>query len=167
MMDTFAEQLVKKTPSSSDQMKKLALLIGGSLIVAALIILSFVTVFAFIFAAIAGYVFFLLITGLDVEYEYTVTNGTLDIDKIIAKRKRVNLISAEVKNFTSFDCYLSVDETFGGTEVIAMGGEGEPFYADFNSEAYGETRIVFSPNERILECIKPYLQRNLKKSYLD
>ena len=86
-MDTFAEQLVTKTQNSSDSIKKIIVLAGGGVIVALLLYLTFIFPLTFILAAGAAYAIYLLFTGLNIEYEYTVTNGILDIDKIIAKRK--------------------------------------------------------------------------------
>lgn len=169
MTDTFAEQLVKKTQNSSDSMKKVLILAGGGIIIALLIYLSlFITPFALLLAAGAVYALYMLLVGLNIEYEYTVTNGTIDIDKIIAKRKRVSMISVDVKDFTAFDSYPAVDDEFSGTTILTTGidkvsgEEKEPYYADFSHESYGDVRLVFSPDEKILECIKPYLPRNLK-----
>ena len=36
------------------------------------------------------------------------------------------------------------------------------YYADFQHEDYGLTRLVFSPDERILDNIKRYLPSNLR-----
>lgn len=169
-MDTFAEQLVKKRSDSSDSIKKMLIIAGGTVIITLLLILSFFKTFlALFFAAAAGYASYFLLSGLNVEYEYTITNGTLDIDKIIAKRKRINMISADVKDFTSFDNYLSVDDVFDGTEIHAIGTdyssgiEEEPFYADLQNESYGKVRLVFSPNEKVLGCIRPYLPGNIRQ----
>lgn len=171
-MDTFAEQLVKKRSDSSDSMKKTLIIAGAGVIIALLLILSFfVTFLALFFAAAAGYAAYYLLSGLNIEYEYAVTNGTLDIDKIIAKRKRINMISVNVKDFTSFDYYLSVDDKFDGTEIHSMGVdhssgvEEEPFYADFQNESYGNVRLVFSPNEKVLGCIRPYLSGNIRNKF--
>lgn len=169
MTDTFAEQLVKKSQNSSDSMKKVLILAGGGVIVALLLYVSFfITPFALLLVAGAIYVLYMLVIGLNIEYEYTVTNGSLDIDKIIAKRKRVSMISVDVKDFTAFGNFEDYDDDFSGTTVLTTGidkvdeVEKPPYYADFNHESYGEVRLVFSPDEKVLECIKPYLPRNLK-----
>lgn len=162
-MDTFAEQLVSKAQNSTDTIKKIIVLAGGGVIVALLLYLTFIFPLTFILAAGAIYAIYLLLTGLNIEYEYTVTNGTLDIDKIIAKRKRINMISADVKDFTAFGNYSDSDDVFTGTTVIAAGGVEKSYYADFTDETNGSVRLVFSPNEKILDCIRPYLSRNLKK----
>lgn len=168
MTDTFAEQLVKKSQNSSDSMKKVLILASGGVIVALLLYVSFfITPFALLLVAGAIYVLYMLVIGLNVEYEYTVTNGSLDIDKIIAKRKRVSMISVDVKDFTAFGNYENFDDDFSGTTILTTGIdkvdeiEKPSYYADFNHESYGEVRLVFSPDEKVLECIKPYLSRNL------
>ncbi|MGN1481108.1 hypothetical protein [Porcipelethomonas sp.] len=162
-MDTYSEQLVKKCENSSDQMKKIGIIVGG---IAVILILLFVTIYimpiAIIAACGAAYGAYWLLTCQNVEYEYTVTNGSIDIDKIIARRKRVSMISVDVKDFTDFGDYRQANDNFRGTTVMAMGDEEEPYFADFHSEKYGETRLVFSPNEKVLNCIKPYLPRTLK-----
>lgn len=162
-MDTFAEQLVTKTQNSSDSIKKIIVLAGGGVIVALLLYLTFIFPLTFILAAGAAYAIYLLFTGLNIEYEYTVTNGILDIDKIIAKRKRVNMISADIKNFTAFREYSQAVEPFSGTTVSAVGGTEKSHYAELTDESNGSMRLIFSPNEKILDCIRPYLPRNLKK----
>ena len=156
-MDTFAEQLVTKTQNSSDSIKKIIVLAGGGVIVALLLYLTFIFPLTFILAAGAAYAIYLLFTGLNIEYEYTVTNGILDIDKIIAKRKRVNMISA------AFGEYSQAVEPFSGTTVSAVGGTEKSHYAELTDESNGSMRLIFSPNEKILDCIRPYLPRNLKK----
>lgn len=162
-MDMFAEQLVEKPQNSSDSLKKVLIIAGGGVIIAPLIILSTVIPFIFILIAGAAYLIYILFTGLNVEYEYTVTNGYLDIDKIIAKRKRVNIVSVEAKDFTAFGSAESIDDGgFNGTTIIAAGGEEERYYAEFSDESHGACRLVFSPDEKVLSCIRPYLPRNLK-----
>lgn len=162
-MDTYAEQLVIKQTNSSDQMKKFGIAAGGILLIT---VLLYITIFIMPIAILAvigvAYGAFRLLRGMNIEYEYTVTNGSLDIDKIIAKRKRVTLLSVDVKEFTDFGNYFSHNDNFEGITVLAVGGEEEPLFADFKNEQYGTARLIFSPNEKILQCIKPYLPRTIK-----
>lgn len=160
-MDTYSEQLVKKTQTSSDSMKKILIIIVGAIVVVGLLYVTFaVTAFALLAVAAAVYGIYWFITGTNVEYEYIVTNGSMDIDKIISKRKRVNLLSVEIKDFTDFGEYQ--DQSFDATVILAVGGEEKLMYADFKDQQYGVTRLVFAPNEKTVKCIKPYLQRNIK-----
>lgn len=168
-MDTYTEQLVAKQTDLSDLLKKIGIIAGG---IAVILALLFVTMFIMHAAIIAvcgataacgvAYGTYWLLKNQNVEYEYTVTNGSIDIDKIIARQKRVSLISVDVKDFTDFGNYSSANNNFSGTTVMAAGGDEAAYFADFNSEQYGETRLVFSPNEKVMNCIKPYLPRTLK-----
>ncbi|MGN0612841.1 MAG: DUF6106 family protein [Porcipelethomonas sp.] len=160
-MDTYSEQLVKKAQDSSDAMKRVLIIVGGAIVVFGLLYVTLcITPFALIAVAAAIYGIFILFTGTNVEYEYIVTNSSLDIDKIISKRKRVNLISVDVREFTEFGEYT--DKPYDGTIVCAAGGDEKLMYADFNSDRYGKSRLVFSPNEKVLGCIRPYLQRKIR-----
>lgn len=159
-MDTYSEQLVKKTQTSSDNMKKIGIIIVGIIVVAVLLYVTFtVTPFALLAVAAAIYGIYWFITGTNIEYEYIVTNGSIDIDKIISKRKRVTLLSVDVKDFSDFGEYKY--QPYDGTLILAAGGEETLMYADFNSPKYGEAKLVFAPNEKIIKCIKPYLKRNI------
>lgn len=156
-MDTYSEQLVKKTPTSADGIKKVLILTVGVILAVVCLVLTFtVTAFLLFAVAIVIYGIYWFLTGTNVEYEYIVTNGSLDIDKIISQRKRVNLISVDVKDFTDFGEYDY--SPFDGTLISSVGGECKVMYADFSSSQFGNARIIFSPNEKTLECIKPYLK---------
>ena len=101
-MDNFAEQLVKKELSGSDRVKKGLILAGGIfmvlvLTVSSLLMLghSLISFVGLILAAGAGYGTFFLLQSMNVEYEYTFTNGTLDVAKIIAKKRRKEILSVD------------------------------------------------------------------------
>ena len=170
-MDNFTEQLVKKNETSSDKSKRIAIAVCGIIITAALALMSFIQldkpVIAFlgmILAAATGYGTYFLIQGSYVEYEYTFTNGELDIAKIIAKKKRVEMLGTEVRSFTAFGKYSEdMEESEDMTVVIASDNiASHEYYADFQHEEYGSTRLVFVPNEKMLEFIGRYLPAKLR-----
>ncbi len=161
-MDMFAEQLVAKEQSSSDTLKKTMIIVGGAVMVALSVFLMYIFPLTFIVGVGILYLMYILLTGLNVEYEYAATNGTLDIDKIIAKRKRVEMLSVSIKDFTAFGTYDSVSDDFDGVTIMTVGGDETAYYANFPHETHGNVRLVFSPDERMLECIRPFLPRNLK-----
>jgi hypothetical protein len=98
------------------------------------------------------------------EYEYIITNGEIDIDKIVAKSKRSRLLTVKVSAFTAFGRFsddIKDDESL--TLVLATENTGvDDWYADFESESYGKTRLLFTPNQQFLECVKPYLKNGIK-----
>ena len=167
-MDVYVEQLIVKSPDGKDMAKKV-LIVAGALVIVILCFLFFMP-FVPILAALVGfgvmYGAYYLLTGVYCEYEYIVTNGDIDIDKIVGKRKRTRLVSASVKNFTSFGRLENAPQTSGSiTTVKASDGTGHDFYADFTHSKLGETRIIFSPSEKTLEAIKPFLPRTIKRDF--
>lgn len=173
-MDNFAEQLVKKNETASEKTKRTLITvlgIAGTLIFVALGILTIgnplLSLLAFLLAVAAGYGTFTVVQSSYVEYEYAFTNGELDIDKIIAKKKRKSLISIEVNKFKAFGRYSEdIDEPDNMTVVISSDNiASHEYYADFQHEDYGLTRLVFAPDERMLDNIKKFLPANVRSKF--
>ena len=171
-MDNFTEQLVKKAETSASRNRRIMLVVSGIILTAALALLAFIQLdrpllafLGMILSAAAGYGTYFIVQGTYVEYEYTFTNGELDIAKIIAKKKRVEMLSVEVRNFNDFGKYSEeLEETDDMTVVITSDNiASHEYYADFQSEAYGSTRLVFVPNEKMLEYIRRYLPAKLRE----
>ena len=172
-MDNFAEQLVKKSESSSDRTKRVVLLICGILMTLALAVTAFLqlgqplmAILGFLLAVSGGVGTYVMFTNSFVEYEYTFTNGELDIDKIIAQRRRQEMLSTDVKKFTAFGQYNEdMEETDDMTVVIASDNiASHEYYADFQHEEYGSTRLIFAPDERMLENIVRSLPAKIRSS---
>ena len=170
-MDNFAEQLVKRAETSSDKTRKTALLVVGILLTAALAgfavlqLGSPITAFVgLLLAAGAGYGTFFMYRNSYIEYEYAFTNGELDIDKITGKTKRTSMVSAEVRSFTAFGKYdENMKETEEMTVVLASDNIAEhEYYADFTHAEHGKTRLIFAPDERMLENIRKSLPAALR-----
>ena len=170
-MDNFAEQLVKRNLTKSEKTKKSVILTGGIIVTvlltaaAMLMLASPLTAFAgLVFAAGAGCGTYFYVQNTEVEYEYTFTNGELDIDKIIAKKHRKSLVSIDIRQFADFGKYIdSPEETDEMTVVIASSNIAEQeYYADFPHEEYGSTRLIFCPDDRMRENINKFLPRALR-----
>lgn len=170
-MDNFSEQLVKKNETSADRNRRIMLLILGILLTIALAVLSFLQLdkpgmafLGMLLAVAAGYGTYFIVQGTYVEYEYTFTNGELDIAKIVAKKKRIELISTDVRSFTNFGKYNDdMEETDDMTVVIASDNiASHEYYADFQDEEYGSVRLIFVPDEKTLGNIRRALPQKLK-----
>lgn len=170
-MDNFAEQLVKKNETASDKAKRVTMAVVGTVVTLSLILLAIMQLQSFLMATLGiilsvatAFGTFYLVQSSMVEYEYTFTNGELDIDKIIAKKKRTEMLSVDVKKFTAFGKYDdSLEETEDMTVVFVSDNiASHEYYADFQHEDYGSTRLVFAPDEKILGNIKKFLPAKLK-----
>ena len=100
-MDVFFEQIIpiKKTG------KTVALFLGIWVLAALLSALVFVLLgsFSLIFIFGIGYGTYILSSKLNVEYEYIITNGILDIDKITNKSSRKRMISVDLGGVTRLE----------------------------------------------------------------
>ncbi|MCQ2490066.1 MAG: DUF6106 family protein [Ruminococcus sp.] len=171
-MDNFAEHLVRKELTTGDKAKKIIILVGGILLTVMLAAFSVLMLgqgllpfVGLVLAAATGVGTYWIITNMYVEYEYTFTNGELDIDKIIAKKKRIEMLSVSVGRFREFGRYdeNTPDETDDMTVVFATSNiASEEFYADFDHDAYGSTRLVFCPDEDMLINMNKNLPRALR-----
>lgn len=184
-MDNFAEQLVKKKQTSSEKMKNTAIIIIGCIVTVAMALYSLFSLgrglrtFLLIpVAFLTGFLTFLYYRNTKIEYEYSFTNGELDIDKIIAQTKRKEMLTVSVSKFTAFGKYdeNTPEETSDMTVIMATDNIAEhEYYADFTHEDYGNARLVFVPNEKVISNIINFLhpsiknkaRNELKNSYID
>ncbi|QAT50009.1 hypothetical protein EQM14_09620 [Caproiciproducens sp. NJN-50] len=164
-MDIFIEQLVKKKSGPRDYLFFTGIVLIGALVVF-LSILFLPSLAIFVLAAVCCGAY-LLITSRNLEFEYSVTNGDLTIDRIIAKRKRRRMISVDARTVEkmgkydpqklrskNFDARIFSSETEKGTDA---------WYLCAHHFERGNVLIVFSPNEKILNSIRPFLQRQVAK----
>ena len=170
-MDTFAEQLVKKNETSADKKRRIILILLGILLTIAMTLLSFLQLdkpllafLGMILAAASGYGTYFIVQGTYIEYEYAFTNGDLDVAKIIAKKKRVEMLTVDVRTFSDFGKYNDeMEETKDMTVIFASDNiASHEYYADFNHQYYGKTRLVFVPDKNILECLTRSLPPKLR-----
>lgn len=171
-MDQFAEQLVKKVPSSSDDLKRGLIITGAAVItLGSLALVFFGYPLALVLPVCAIWAAVWLMRMTHVEYEYSVTNGSLDIDKILGQNKRKSMLSIEVASFTAYgkagEVAESDDEmtTFlaGGTSLMGEDDDAEDYYAEFDHPEHGKCCLYFTPDSRFREALEPFLSRSLRQ----
>lgn len=155
-MDTFFEQIisVKKTG------KAIACIIGIWLLAV------LISVVAFLFLPIPS-LLFLLIVGLfftalklsgkfNIEYEYIITNGTMDVDKIINKGSRKRILSFELSSVSRLEKFNpSLLNSVKPKEVVMAcdSADQNAYLMVVSREGKGTYYLVFSPDERIQSAI--------------
>ena len=166
-MDVFIEYMVKKQNTGKDILLKILYAVLGVFVMMAAFILSpFLGMFSMIaplvgFGAIFGAWY--LITSMNVEYEYILTNGEMDVDKIIARRRRKRLITANARKFEAFGTFN--EQEHAGKDytnrVYACASPSAPgnYYAVFNHATLGKTLLVFTPNDRVLDGLRSFIPR--------
>lgn len=173
-MDSFAEQLVKKQNTTKDDMKRACIIIIAITvtIISVLLVCMGITI-AVILPVCAIWALYYFLKMLGVEYEYSCTNGILDIDKILGKSKRKEMLSIEVKNFTVYGragaCPEEEDDneltifSAVGIPVTGVQNDAEEYYAEFEHPEYGKCCLYFTPNAELRSALEPFLSRELKK----
>ena len=126
-MDVFVEQLVKRRRTSGDIVKIILCVLAILLVLMATPILIGIQYFGSIALLLCVGLIYLLynvLISVNLEYEYAFTNGALDIDKIIAARRRkrltdLNAREIEIMAKTSNRAYKSYAENRGIKKIYA------------------------------------------------
>lgn len=165
-MDIFIEQLIKKKSSPRDYLISAAIALVGSLLV--FLSVFFFAPLAILVLAAVCYGAYYLITSRSVEFEYSVTNGDITIDKIIAQRKRKRMISVdarEVEEMGKYDPQKRRAKTYSARIVASETEDGAgAWYFCAHHPQMGNVLVVFSPNEKTLDAIRPFLPRQVAKN---
>ena len=105
-MDLFNETIIERKKGAKEFMLIAAMIVGAILLVFILMLFGqALSSFLLLFVVAVFYFLYIGISSLNIEYEYSVTNGDLDVDKIISKRKRSKVISVHSRSFEYFAPY--------------------------------------------------------------
>ena len=103
---------------------------------------------------------------MNIEYEYIVTNGEIDVDKIMAKRRRKRLLTANARTFESFGLFRQQDHAGKDytSRVYASESmdESTSYYAVFTHAKLGKTLLVFTPDDRVLDALDVYKRQGMR-----
>ena len=160
-MDTFVEQIVGKRKEG----KEWAIIIGVSaaFIIVSVLLLMFIPIISFLLIAGAAYGTWWLITSQNIEYEYSVTNGDIDIDQIVARRKRKRIVSvsgAKIESLAPYDAASFGSRPFDRKVLAAPSLREEGLWCfTYHSKKNGNTIVVFQPEQRVLDALIAGLPR--------
>lgn len=160
MGDVFKEQIVKRASTTKTFAMK-----AGLVFLVIVIFLACTMIFpqvAVIVAAAAGFGAYYLTSFLDVEYEYIFTNGELDIDAIYSKSRRKKVYSGIVKDIEIMahvddDMHKGDFNNVEETKNCYSGVKSNNTYAFMTNIKGKRTKIVFEPNDMMLQAIKTVL----------
>ncbi len=168
MLEGFHEQLVTHTPSLRDTLIRFGMVLGS--IIAAVVVMYVGQLFRFhmvsMFAAIITIGFGIRAAALyKWEYEYVITAGDMDIDKITAQRSRKRMVS-----FRAADCEMIAPYGRGNYKAPYMDLPVEDYSASIShpdnyfavyERAGKKTMIVFQPSAEMVSQLKAYNPKNV------
>ncbi len=156
----FYEQIIKQKKNSKDYLViALTVVIGLIFIAFAHSIISF---FLPLWIFISCWFGYFIISGRCLEYEYSITNHVMDIDRIAGKRRRRKMIIIDLKEIQGYG--ICGDE--GYQHAVRKGIQ----VLDFSSRSKNGAKkycivprpkatyvVVIEPNETMLECMEKYI----------
>ena len=172
MGDVFIERMIKKKFETTDM-----LILAG--IVVAMIVVVFIgfvvgfLIFPFLMLTMlvalgAGFGGYKLMTMRLLEYEYSLTNGFVAVDKIMNRSSRKRMTSFECSTAEDIGQYAqnearlknqSFDSRIFATEYS---DHRDAWYMIVRSQKTGKTLVVFNPDEELLEAVKKFIPKTLK-----
>ncbi|MBE6825100.1 MAG: MFS transporter [Ruminococcaceae bacterium] len=172
-MDNLVEQVVKREKNAKYYLNIVLIILGAILIPTTFIVIALLSrrayfiYIALFLALFCIYGLWYFITALNIEYEYGFLAGTFRVDKIIAKRNRKNILKIDAKAID--DIFKYSDEEMSKRTFNKVYQVGASDYSDDNyvftfvSEARGKCAVVFSPKEKTLAALRPYLKHEVSK----
>ena len=165
--DSFNEKLVAKKKSAKDIAIFIGILIAGFFLIYNILMFAGYLrhIFMFLIAAVF-YGMYQALICLNVEYEYALTNGELDIDKITAQRRRKRIISVDTKDFEYFaplnDEHKAVynGEYAKKIDVFSSPDAKDIYFAYFFKNGQ-KIRLAFQPSEKMIDAIKFKMPRSM------
>ncbi|WP_099205992.1 DUF6106 family protein [Scatolibacter rhodanostii] len=168
MNDVFIERMVKKRTGGKD----IAIFV---LIFLAVIALGFATLLflpnpsiVFFVVIAASYGGYKLISMRNLEYEYSLTNGYVSVDKIMNRASRKRLTTFECKDIEDMGEYEKNKARLENRQVqtklfVSEYSDGQgAWYVIVNTKKTGKTLLIFSPDEDLLEAVKKFMPTHLR-----
>ena len=166
-MDTFFEQIIAIRKTG----KTVAAVIG-------IWLAAFVLCFVLYLFPVLSTLTLLLIVGilygayklssmLNSEYEYIITNGTMDVDKIINKSSRKRMLSFELSGVTRLEKYNpSLLSGIDTKKLVFACNANDPnaYFLVSEKEGKGATYLVFSPDDRIKSGCSKFIPKFIVNS---
>ncbi len=173
-MEIFIEEMVRKQKTAKDY-----LLTGGIVALAVIVVFIVLGIIMPMFSAFSSIIFllaagivygaYILIVSSNVEYEYSLVNTEIDIDKIVNKTRRKRITTASIRGLEAFgtrknpdfNSYLNnsvVNKIYACRDKAA----DDIFFIVYN-QGDKKMMLVFNPSERIIEQIT---KRNPQKQFI-
>lgn len=169
-MDFFNEWIVKRRKTAQDYMS-VAITVMVTCMVLYGIMLQFMAYklvyFIPVEIAVVLFIAYKIIASMNVEYEYSVTNGDIDVDRVISKKRRKRMVSVKLRNveyFAPFEGeHIRVAEDTSIRRIIDASSSLDAPRLHFviyynNSE---KTLLLFEPTDEMIENFSHYVPRSL------
>lgn len=165
--DVFVEELVVRRKTVLNLLLSVGVVVVGlALAIAVWLFVPFISTVLMIIILFAAYLF---IKFQYVEFEYSFTNGDLDVDKIMAKRKRKRVLELNQKQIKVMAPYTAEYESetkdYQVSEVLdfsASKNAAGRWFLIYEKTGGGYCFVVLQPSARLREAMQKYLRSRMK-----
>jgi len=165
-LDAYVEKLIRKNKNKKD-----ILFISGAVAagLAAIFLVSSIPTLRgvwFFLAAGIGYGVYYAVISRNLEYEYILTNEELDIDVIIAERRRKRIFSSDCRDFEFLTRLKNgrfekeIGEARKRIEAVSSMNSGDIYAAVLNYKGT-RTAVFFEPDERMMAIFRRYIPKKI------
>lgn len=171
--DVFIEKLVSPKSTAVEIILKIMIILTTIVIVLLVNALALFLAYEFVFFSTvisAGLVYlaYRIIISIRSEFEYSITNDELTVERIIAKRKRKIVFGGSCKDFTTI-CpiddpdYLNIVKKSGAVYDYSSGRGKEPVWLFAIFQNGINKLVLFDYDERFIDVFKRYNPRCFRK----
>jgi len=167
-MDAFIEKIVQKRRTPAELLMSAGIALASAIIavVVTMVGIQYVGQIALVLSAAVIYLGYRFQTRFNIEFEYLVTNDSLDVDKIVSQRKRTRIFSSDCKSFDAvgkvhghdLGPHLAegADVIFAGTNMASL----DLYFVLLNYKGK-KTILYFEPDKRMLDSFRRYIPRKI------
>ena len=161
MRDFMTEQLVARKTTATDILIKAGLILATAISLLCFFANTLFTVLFVVLVFVDMYVF----KRLDVEFEYTYFEGTLDIAKIMSKQSRKELFSTDIKEEMEIMAPTGTPEVerYEVAKVLDYSTKNpeNKTYTMITLHKGQKVKMIFEPNEKMLNSMRDTTPRKV------
>lgn len=160
-MDVFFEQLVKVKRTTASTVLMLLSIATAAALCAVLFWLAGWFPILMVGVVATAYGEWKLLGFFHKEFEYIITNGTVDVDRIIAKSTRNRMISFECTDILRIGRYNHAHPPVTDASEKLICGNKEEAYFLLVKKNSRKVLLVLNLNDKMLEAIKTSVPKNM------
>lgn len=176
-MDIFNEQLIKRKDRPIEKVMKIIIVVIACIAIVLCFLAAILGVFGafsslFVLVAFGiGAAAFFYLKSLSIEYEYSLTNGEFDIDKIMGQSKRKRMYSFLLREIEEFGDYSKDKERLQNREFsfrvspVNLDDSGI-YYCVVRDSVHGVGIVLLQPNDKMRESMRVFIPRQVQGNVL-
>lgn len=168
-MDTFFEQIVPIKKGGKQILSFIGIWFLALILIFVLtfIKIPFVSSFSLLLCLGVIYGAFKVSTMLNIEYEYIITNGILDIDKIVNRSSRKRMLSLDLAKTSRIEKFNPAQLNNVNAKSVFYAcntDDSNAYLIVIDSESGSGNYLVFAPDERIQSAIVKFVPKFIANS---